>query len=161
MGKLDAFMFSLILIILALFFGVPMYVYGWYKELAWWIGFIIVCVPTGYSFYLFDKIFPSPYSKKWTLNGSIVSVISIMIGFTFLVGYGFVKDVFEENELKVYGIERIGIINNYKYRKSGGYYIVNFKTLEDKEKESEIDCKISDFKKGDTVIVIYSKYTVN
>ena len=41
-------------------------------------------------------------------------------GFLSLIGFFFKKEHLEENELKNHGIERIGIIQNYKYRKEGG-----------------------------------------
>lgn len=63
----------------------------------------------------------------------------------------------EENELKYHGIKTVGIIYNYKYTKSGGYYVVNFKTIQNEKNVSEIDCKINDYKKGDTVKVVYSE----
>ena len=157
MGKLDIFMFSLIFIILGWIFGILLYIYGWYDCTTGWIGLVFVFVPTGYSCYLLDKIFPSPYSKKWTLNGIIITAIGMIIGIFCLVGYLKTKDYIEESELKNHGIERIGIIQNYNYRKSGGYYVVNFKTTQNESKKSEINCKISDCTKGDTVRVIYSE----
>ena len=156
-GKLDIFIFSLIFIILGWIFGIPLYIYGWYNCITGWIGVMVVIAPTGYLCYLLDKIFPFSYSKKWTLNGIIITAIGIIIGILCFIGYLMTKDYMEENELKNHGIERIGIIQNYNYRKSGGYYVVNFKTIHDKSEESEINCGINDYKKGDTVRVIYSE----
>ena len=157
MSKFDAFNFLLIFLILGFIIGIPLYFYGWYNFTTWCIGLVFVFVPTGYLCYLLDKIFPSPYSKKWTLNGSIVMIFGMFIGIFCFIGYLMTKDYIEENELKNHGIERSGIIQNYKYRKSGGYYVVNFKTMQNEDEESEINCKISDYKKGDTVSVFYSE----
>ncbi len=157
MGKFDAFIFLLIFLFIGLVIGLPLYFYGWYNFTMFLIGLLFVFVPTGFLCYLLDKILPSSYSKKWTLNGSIVTIIGVIIGIFCLIGYVMTKDYVEENELKNHGIERVGTIQNYKYRKSGGYYIVDFKTIQNEKNESEINCKIGDYKQGDTVRVIYSE----
>jgi hypothetical protein len=157
MSKFDAFIFLLIFLFLGLVIGLPLYFYGWYNFTAFLMGLLFVFIPTGYSCYLLDKIFPSSYSNKWTLNGSIVAIIGVIVGIFCLIGYLMTKDYVEENELKKHGIETIGIIDNYKYRKSGGYYVVDFETIKNVKNESEINCKIDDYSKGDTVKVVYSE----
>lgn len=156
-GKVDAFMFSLIFIILSSIFVLPFYFFGWYNVVAFWIAIFIIGTPLIYVYSFLDKVFPTLSISKWTLNGFIVTLINCITGLLFIGFYFYLRINFESAELKNHGVKTVGIVQSSYYRKGSINFIIDFKTFKNKNYETEIVGEHDDYKKGDTIKVIYSE----
>lgn len=77
--------------------------------------------------------------------------------FAFIGIYFYLKIYFENVELKNHGIKTVGIVQSSYHRKGSINFVIDFKTFKNKNYETEIVGKHDDYKKGDTIKVIYSE----
>jgi hypothetical protein len=149
----------IVIIVLVIFSGIITYKFGWYDALTWLGGFIVFVSVT----ICYIKVFPNSHNQveiKFSLKSILLKVISyssMVIPFISVVGYITVKRNFENSELINHGIRTFGIVQESISSKNNGYLLVYFYPHQNERFETNISEFKDFFKKGDTVIVIYSE----